>query len=255
LAATPEDDGFREIQLNGKQLVFLFMAITVVSVVIFLSGVLVGRGVRAERVEAVQSAASDAAVATPARTPTVTSDDDPRKAAPPAPAGEEVNSPAPPVREPIDEPPVAVNRTPTPAAAPPKPVDAPAPKAADKPAAKAPAPPPAPVASAPAVSPASTPTAGQVATAAVEDGKALDGAADVSRAGYAVQVAAVNARNEADAIVKRLASKGYSAYVEDPIGQVSMYRVRVGTFKTRREAQTTADRLRKEEKFKPWVTR
>ena len=30
------DDGFHEIQLNGKQLVFLFMAATVVSVVIFL---------------------------------------------------------------------------------------------------------------------------------------------------------------------------------------------------------------------------
>ena len=40
------DEGFREIQLNGKQLVFLFMAATVVSVVIFLCGVLVGRGVR-----------------------------------------------------------------------------------------------------------------------------------------------------------------------------------------------------------------
>ncbi len=38
------DDSFHEIQLSGKQLVFLFMAITVVSVVIFLCGVLVGRG-------------------------------------------------------------------------------------------------------------------------------------------------------------------------------------------------------------------
>ena len=37
-----QDDGFHEIQLNGKQLVFLFMAATVVSVVIFLCGVLVG---------------------------------------------------------------------------------------------------------------------------------------------------------------------------------------------------------------------
>ena len=44
-----QDDGFHEIQLNGKQLVFLFMAATVVSVVIFLCGVLVGRGVKAER--------------------------------------------------------------------------------------------------------------------------------------------------------------------------------------------------------------
>src|SRR5687768_1974634 len=39
------DDGFHEIQLNGKQLVFLFMAATVVAVVIFLCGVMVGRGV------------------------------------------------------------------------------------------------------------------------------------------------------------------------------------------------------------------
>src|SRR5918993_5349545 len=39
------DEGFHEIQLNGKQLVFLFMAATVVSVVIFLCGVMVGRGV------------------------------------------------------------------------------------------------------------------------------------------------------------------------------------------------------------------
>ena len=43
------DEGFHEIQLNGKQLVFLFMAATVVSVVIFLCGVMVGRGVRAQQ--------------------------------------------------------------------------------------------------------------------------------------------------------------------------------------------------------------
>src|SRR5688572_6433903 len=39
------DEEFHEIQLNGKQLVFLFMAATVVAVVIFLCGVMVGRGV------------------------------------------------------------------------------------------------------------------------------------------------------------------------------------------------------------------
>ncbi len=49
------DDGFHEIQLNGKQLVFLFMAATVVSVVIFLCGVMVGRGVRADRADGASS--------------------------------------------------------------------------------------------------------------------------------------------------------------------------------------------------------
>ena len=47
--AQSQDDAFREIQLSGKQLVFLFMAVVVIAVVIFLSGVQVGRGVRAER--------------------------------------------------------------------------------------------------------------------------------------------------------------------------------------------------------------
>src|SRR5687767_15335615 len=40
------DQGFREIQLGGKQLVFLFMASVVVAVAVFLLGVSVGRGVR-----------------------------------------------------------------------------------------------------------------------------------------------------------------------------------------------------------------
>ena len=50
-ARSPPEEGFHEIQLSGKQLVFLFMATTVVSVVIFLCGVLVGRGVRTEAAE------------------------------------------------------------------------------------------------------------------------------------------------------------------------------------------------------------
>jgi cell division septation protein DedD len=40
------DQNFREIQLSGKQLVFLFMSAVVLAVVIFLLGVSVGRGVR-----------------------------------------------------------------------------------------------------------------------------------------------------------------------------------------------------------------
>jgi cell division septation protein DedD len=52
------DEAFHEIQLNGKQLVFLFMAATVVSVVIFLCGVMVGRGVRAPAGDVADVAAS-----------------------------------------------------------------------------------------------------------------------------------------------------------------------------------------------------
>jgi DedD protein len=42
------DEGFREIQLSGKQLIALFMTAAVVLIATFLSGVLVGRGVRAQ---------------------------------------------------------------------------------------------------------------------------------------------------------------------------------------------------------------
>ena len=87
----PEDDGFHEIQLNGKQLVFVFMALTVVSVVIFLCGVLVGRGVQSERALA-QGAEPPAELKElaldPAKAvipPTVQPGSDPTLAPPPAP--------------------------------------------------------------------------------------------------------------------------------------------------------------------------
>src|SRR5581483_10461813 len=77
LASRDSDEAFREIELNGKQLVFLFMVAAVASVVIFLCGVFVGRGVRAERLADGQSAApgavatpDDATAAAPAPPPT-----------------------------------------------------------------------------------------------------------------------------------------------------------------------------------------
>lgn len=228
------DDGFREIQLSGKQLVFLFMAVTVVLVVTFLTGVLVGRGVRVERSESAQAGALIDAPATPDRIPSTSTDaavGDPRSAAPPAQAEDAGTPDAKTARiaqtsELAEEPQVAVKRS--------APGDMPA-VALLKPA---------------------TPPA-KVAATAVKAVPAAAGATTESadRVGFAVQVAAVNARGEADAIVKRLTGKGYAAYMEEPKGGASMFRVRVGTFKTRREAQTVADKLKKEEKFKPWVTR
>ena len=56
------DHDVHEIQLNGKQLVFMFMAATVVSVVIFLCGVLVGRGVRQPQADAIAAANTDTSI-------------------------------------------------------------------------------------------------------------------------------------------------------------------------------------------------
>ena len=219
LAAYTQDDAFHEIQLNGKQLVFLFMAATVVSVVIFLCGVLVGRGVRIgrgdfARIAVHESPSIDVAPAAPPTTtpvpPSHTSD--PTTAAPP-PAVDELSyfnrleKPNPPVEK--------LKLVPD--------KGRPAPPASPPPAAKE------------SASPAGTPSP-------VE--------------GYAVQIAALNVRSEADAMAKRLASKGYAAYVLTPAnGTPAVYRVRIGTFKTRREAEAMAARLHTEEQFKPWITK
>ena len=229
------DEGVHEIQLNGKQLVFMFMAVTVVAVVIFLCGVMVGRGVRAPRATEVADAAiessldptappapvsaagsSSAAIPDPTQEPTRLNETAP----PPEPAKEtqilqEVNStsplaPVPPVKTPVAEPPPLVKN--------------PAPK------------PPAPK------TPAPTPK-----TAAVNE---------PTGDGFVVQVAAVKERSEADTIAKRLSSKGFKSFVSSPsAGAARVYRVRVGKFNDRREAENVARRLEKEEQFKPWITR
>jgi cell division septation protein DedD len=240
---TSDEDGFREIQLSGKQLVFLFMAVTVVLVVTFLTGVLVGRGVRAERAEAARTDALTEAPATPERTaPAVAETSDPRMAPPPTPADDADADTRAAKAEESEEPPVAAPRT-QPAETVAVPPEKPSAAASEK---RTPARvPPAASASTASASPASPTPAAPVAAATTT----------TNRSGYAVQVAAVNVRSEADSIARRLTGKGYAAYIEVPKGSTSMFRVRVGTFKTRREAQTVADKLKKEEKFKPWVTR
>ena len=233
------DEGFHEIQLNGKQLVFLFMFATVVLVGTFLCGVMVGRGVRAERGD--QSAqTTDAPAAT---TPPPTSATPPPSApATPAPAGKD-QSPVPPepaendyyksltAQKPDDESLKASAKPKPEASAPP-----PASKAAPAAAAAAPAP--------EKSKPAPSPVADQSQPAAVTSG------------GFAVQITALRDRGEADAIVKRLVTKGYPAYVLNPVpGKPPVYRVQVGRYKNRGDADRIAGRLKKEEQFSPWVTR
>ena len=59
-------------------------------------------------------------------------------------------------------------------------------------------------------------------------------------------------RAEADTIARRLSGKGYPAFVTTAGAN---FRVRVGKFNDRREAETVAGRLEREEQFKPWITR
>ncbi len=55
-------------------------------------------------------------------------------------------------------------------------------------------------------------------------------------------------------IARRLMSKGFRAFLMEPATPDGMYRVRVGKYKDRREAEATLRRLEKEEQLKGlWI--
>jgi cell division septation protein DedD len=223
------DEGIHEIQLNGKQLVFLFMTVTVVAVVIFLCGVLVGRGVRLPRAtEPVEASATStfdptAATQTGAATSTVT-EGAPVAANETLTYAERLEDPTPPAE--------TLRETPEPKPAPP--------------------PAPAPPAAAASSTSRSTPDHATPKKPAADAEGALP---EPPGNGFVVQVAAVRARAEADTIARRLSSKGYPSFVTTPGGVANVFRVRVGKYSDRREAESVASRLEKEEQFRPWITK
>jgi cell division septation protein DedD len=215
------DEGFHEIQLNGKQLVFLFMAATVVSVVIFLCGVMVGRGVRSQLPTAaaadLEPSTTAAAGGTGQSDPVPTSA--PAAEAPPVP-GEGGFHGSLTADTPADE----------------KLAAAPAPREAR----------------AAEETPVERPARPEPARAAAPAPPASVTSGD----GFVVQVAALRDRTEADALVRRLSGKGYSAFVVNPVpGKPPVYKVQVGRFADRGEATRISARLKAEEQFSPWVTR
>jgi cell division septation protein DedD len=233
------DEAFHEIQLNGKQLVFLFMAATVVSVVIFLCGVMVGRGVRtgapatsAEAAASVEPGRADgaAAVEVPAAAGNANV---PATTTPPEPAEgsdyyDQLTRPEagkPERVAPVEEAPAKVQARAEP----------------DRPA--------------PALEPVAPPEKAPAKSAEPAE-RTASVPASVTGSGFVVQIAALRDRTEADAIVKRLAGKGYQAFVVNPVpGKPPVYKVQVGRFAERGAADKIAARLKSEEQFRPWVTR
>lgn len=234
------EDGFHEIQLSGKQIVFLFMVLTVASAVIFLSGVLVGRGVRSQRGEGVDTPA----VATSATAPQAVSEVTP-SAEPPAPAtetpdelsypkrlqGEGATETAKPESARAETARPETGRPDTPPTSPPA-----APATSQAPAAAPPA----------AAETQNTMTAGPAASPQAPIG---------GRAGaWVVQVGAFGNAGAARDVVRRLSSKGYRAFLVNPSpGMPAIYRVQVGAYNNRSEADQVARRIEKEEQFKPVV--
>jgi DedD protein len=231
------EQAVREIQLSGKQLVFMFMTATVAAVVIFLCGVMVGRGVNTTRVLAATSVAAEPTIdptapaqglpSSPSETGSsgepVSSQEDLKELTyakrleapepPPEPPVEPAAPPVPAVETKVERPPVVATATKADAA---KPVDG---------------------------------------TKAVDATKAVD-PGEPKGNGFVVQVASLRSRDEADAIARRLSSKGFPSFVSTPGSSgPRVFRVRVGKYADRGQAETVARRLEKEEQFKPWITR
>jgi cell division septation protein DedD len=210
-----DDGAYYEVQLNNKQLVFFFMAALAIAVVVFLCGVMVGRGVRDATLAVAQndivtgtlpkwSPAPRVAAARPELdyTPRLESDEVPKRLEP--------------VR----------SESPEDAA-----------RSATGELAKA-APP-----SVPKGEPAAAPPPASKRTSLLgsESGP------------FTIQVVALKTEDAALSLLSRLRGKNYRAYLEEGT-DAGLHRVRVGRFQTRAEAETVLAKLRDEEKFRPYIT-
>lgn len=219
-----DEAGYYELQLNNKQLVFFFMAAVAIAVVVFLCGVMVGRGVHDATIAAAGKSISTVPEATPspgAATPAevrreldyqrrlespeveqkLEGSSSPEKLVAEA-SGRSASS----ERAPSQTEPVKVEGVPGPSV-----------KSGE---------------------PASSPR-GQLG----------------SEAGtFTIQVVALKTRDAAEQLVSRLNEKDYRAYLESG-GETGLFRVRVGRFASRDEAEKVARLLRDQEKFKPYITR
>lgn len=220
------DDGFHEIQLSGKQLVFLFMMATTVLVMTFLCGVWVGRGVPNDRGgdnPDTMASATPPPAATPSQPPASSG---PPSSEPPAPAVEPDDELSYAKRLQADSAPSEKLKPPaaTPPASPP-----PASTAKPTPPAAAPAP------AQPKPEPTPPPSTGRAGA-------------------WIVQVVSLQDRAAAAQIAKRLTAKGYPAFVLDPpAGGPRIYRVQVGGYSDKNDAEQASRRLERDEHMKPFV--
>jgi len=221
------DDGFHEIHLSGKQLFALFMATVVVSVVIFLIGVFVGRNVRSQQAVAAEHLSETASPLAP-----------PARAAAPAPAAVAESAPEaaePPVPPPAEGDELSYKKR----------LEGQSASESLKPSA-----PPA-RQPAPQVRPAAA-----AAAAVAPPAQAAGSTIGTPQPGtWIIQIVVLRDRSAANSIVRRLTGKGYPAFLVAAGPPTGSYKVQVGRYKDRAEAEKVIARLKKEEQFNPWITR
>jgi cell division septation protein DedD len=217
-----DDAGYYELQLNNKQLVFFFMAAVAIAVVVFLCGVMVGRGVHDATIAAAGTSIATPPEASPSAsgmTPAdVRKELDYQKRLESSQVEDKLEVTS------TDPEKLVVEATKKPAPAETTPSKS-APRKAAPPKSQ------------------STPSAAPTSSRLVGSESGV----------YTIQVVALKTKDAAESLVTRLRGKGYRAYVESG-SSAGLFRVRVGRFGSRTEADKVAERLRDTEKFKPFVT-
>jgi cell division protein FtsN len=222
------DQNVREIQLGGKQLVFLFMASVVLAVAIFLLGISVGRGV--------QSASGE-------------SPDDTDVSLTEAPVPDEMPPPTETTPEDLSYHNQLQGQTPPPAESGPAPAPV---KPIEQPASAAEVPPAPTGRTAAATAKPSAPAVTEPARPAPTASAARTGAGAAS---FFVQAGAFGSRQNADRQAAQLRAKGYpgTSVTADPTR--ALFLVRIGPLDDRAEADQMVQRLLRDERIKATVQR
>ena len=196
-----DDGAYYEVQLNNKQLIFFFMATLAIAVVVFLCGVMVGRGVRDATLATVSNDIAAGTLTPSAEKTQLSTDKSKPKPKLDYPDRLETGS----VQNKLE--------------------------------------------SVKSESPETTLRKTQPKPAPVRRAVTLGG----SQGAFAVQVVALKTEDAARSLLSRLQNKNYRAYLEAG-GEAGLHRVRVGRFSTRAEAEKVVQKLRDEERFKPYIT-
>jgi cell division septation protein DedD len=214
------DPGFREIHLSGKHVVFLFMAVVVAGVGVFLLGVSVGKGV--SKPDAVSAQGLPPAVSSAADTGTSPSPDSTKPKPGELDYFKTMGKAAPAV-------------SPSPSASPDAPAATPEPKASATPKASA--------------SPTPTPT-----PTSTPDKPTVSPAPAAATGSWYVVVDSFSSRANATSQTNELKKKGYTATVFNSGKGGTPYKTRLGPFPDRQAAESMKARLNKEG-YKSLVTR
>jgi cell division septation protein DedD len=236
-----EEKSYYEIQLDNKQLILVFLAAVTVCALIFVLGVMVGKGQK------------EAELATVAKPETTLAQAEPNASQPQEPKSEEVS---PPIKERKQE-----KRESKPDADVRNPektsdqytfydLDKNDEKTKEDEPVKQKA-----AAVKPSTEKAEKPTekAEKPAEPVDEQPKSSSKSSDSGK--YTIQILATPSRSRADERIKFLKSKGYSPFLDEhKTDNGSVYRVRVGRFADDTTAKALATKMKTELKLEPWVT-